>query len=77
MMQKAFSNLDKNPIWLNKEKGISIKRVTISGISNAQSLHVKKDKDGKPILMRMVEIFLWILLIQAIIIMWQFIIDQL
>ena len=48
--KKAFSNLDKNPIWLNKEKGISIKRVTISGISNAQSLHVKKDKDGKPIL---------------------------
>ena len=50
MMQKAFSNLDENPIWLNKERGISIKRVTISGISNAQSLHVKKDKDGKPIL---------------------------
>ena len=48
--KKAFSNLDENPIWLNKEKGISIKRVTISGISNAQSLRVKKDKDGKPIL---------------------------
>lgn len=48
--KKAFSNLDENPIWLNKEKGISIKRVTISGISNAQSLHVKKDKDGKTIL---------------------------
>ena len=49
MMQKKHSPiLMKNPIWLNKEKGISIKRVTISGISNAQSLHVKKDKDGKP-----------------------------
>ena len=48
--KKAFSNLDEKPIWLNKEKGISIKRVTISGISNAQSLHVKKDKDGKPVL---------------------------
>ena len=48
--KKAFSNLDENPIWLNKEKGISIKRVTVSGISNAQSLHVKKDKNGKPIL---------------------------
>lgn len=47
---KAFSNLEENPIWLNKEKGISIKRVTISGISNAQSLHVKKDKDGNPVL---------------------------
>lgn len=48
--KKAFSNLDENPIWLNKEKGISIKRVTISGISNAQSLHEKKDKDGRLIL---------------------------
>ncbi len=28
----AFSDLDKNPIWLNKAKGISIKRVTISGV---------------------------------------------
>lgn len=48
--KKAFSNLDENPIWLNREKGISIKRVTISGVSNAQALHVKKDKDGKVIL---------------------------
>jgi CRISPR-associated endonuclease Csn1 len=46
----AFSNLDENPIWLNKEKGISIKRVTISGVSNAEALHEKKDKDGKAIL---------------------------
>ncbi|MDR0981674.1 MAG: type II CRISPR RNA-guided endonuclease Cas9 [Culturomica sp.] len=48
--KKAFSNLDENPIWLNKEKGISIKRVTITGISNAESLHDKKDKDGNFIL---------------------------
>ncbi|MBI5219741.1 MAG: type II CRISPR RNA-guided endonuclease Cas9 [Bacteroidia bacterium] len=48
--KKAFSNLDENPIWLNKEKGICIKRVTISGISNAEPLHYKKDKDGKLIL---------------------------
>jgi len=45
--KKAFSNLDDNPIWLNEEKGISIKRVTITGISNAVSLHEKKDKNGK------------------------------
>jgi len=45
--KKAFSNLDENPIWLNKEKGISIKRVTITGISNAIALHDKKDKEGK------------------------------
>ncbi len=55
--KKAFSDLDKNPIWLNRDKGISIKRVTISGVSNAEALHYKKDhfgneivdKDGKPI----------------------------
>jgi CRISPR-associated endonuclease Csn1 len=35
---------------LNKEKGISIKRVTISGINNAEALHEKRDKDGKQIL---------------------------
>jgi CRISPR-associated endonuclease Csn1 len=44
--KKAFSNLDENPIWLNKEKGIAIKRVTITGISNGQALHEKRDKDG-------------------------------
>lgn len=44
--KKAFSNLDENPIWLNEEQGISIKRVTIRGINNADALHDKKDKDG-------------------------------
>lgn len=48
--QKAFSNIEENPIWLNKEKGISIKRVTIRGISNAQALHEKRDKNGSLIL---------------------------
>ncbi len=48
--KKAFSNLDENPIWLNKNKGIVIKRVTISGVSNAEALHDKKDKDGNIIL---------------------------
>lgn len=46
----AFSDLDKNPIWLNKDKGISIKRVTISGVSNVESLHYKKDHFGNEIL---------------------------
>lgn len=54
--KKAFSDLDNNPIWLNKEKGIAIKRVTISGVKNAEALHTKKDhlgeeiedNDGKP-----------------------------
>lgn len=43
---QAFSNLEENPIWLNKEKGITIKRVTISGVSNAIALHDKRDKEG-------------------------------
>lgn len=44
--KKAFANLDENPIWFNKEKGIKIKCVTIAGISNAQALHEKRDKEG-------------------------------
>lgn len=48
--KKAFSDLNKNPIWLNKEKGISIKRVKISGVKNAEALHYKKDHFGNPIL---------------------------
>ncbi|MFA7117090.1 MAG: type II CRISPR RNA-guided endonuclease Cas9 [Bacteroidales bacterium] len=43
---KAFSNLDKNPIWQNREKGIAIKRVTITGVSNAIALHEKRDHFG-------------------------------
>ncbi len=45
--QKAFSNLDDNPIWLNKEKGIAIKRVTIQArLSEPISLHDKLNRDG-------------------------------
>jgi len=43
----AFSDLDKNPIWLNEEKGISIKRTKITGVSNAEALHHAKDHLGK------------------------------
>ena len=48
--KKAFSDLEKNPIWLNKEKGISIKRVAISGVKNAVPLHNKKDHKGNLLL---------------------------
>lgn len=48
--KEAFSNLEKKPIWLNKEKGIAIKRVTITGVSNAEPLHYKKDHLGNSIL---------------------------
>jgi CRISPR-associated endonuclease Csn1 len=47
--KKAFSNLEKNPIWLNEKVGVRIKRVKISGISNAVSLHYKKDHLGNEI----------------------------
>lgn len=43
---KAFSNLDENPIWINKEKGISIKRVTITGVNNPIAIHNKLDING-------------------------------
>jgi len=46
---KAFSNLDENPIWLNRQKGISIKRVKVKAkVSSDTSvaLHVKKDLFG-------------------------------
>ncbi|MEH1008411.1 type II CRISPR RNA-guided endonuclease Cas9 [Winogradskyella sp. ECml5-4] len=48
--KEAFSNLENNPIWLNKAKGISIKRVTIKGVSNAEALHTAKDHLGNEIL---------------------------
>lgn len=48
--KEAFSNLEENPIWLNKERGIAIKRVTISGVSNAIALHDKHDHHGKELL---------------------------
>lgn len=42
----AFSNLDDNPIWLNEEKGIAIKSVTIKGVNVATPLHEKVNKNG-------------------------------
>lgn len=48
--KRAFANLDENPIWLNEEKGIAVKRVTVTGISNAESLHDRRDKEGNLIL---------------------------
>jgi len=48
--KEAFSDLDKKPIWLNKDAGIQIKRVAISGVSNVETLHHKKDHFGDDIL---------------------------
>jgi CRISPR-associated endonuclease Csn1 len=48
--KKAFVDLDKNPIWLNEEKGIAVKRVTISGVKNVEALHTKHNHLGKQML---------------------------
>ena len=48
--KEAFSNLDENPIWFNKEKGIQIKSVKITGVKKAQALHPKRDHHGNLIL---------------------------
>lgn len=49
--KKAFSNLDENPIWLNKEKSIVIKRVTMEArVDRVEPLHYKKDNLGNVIL---------------------------
>lgn len=46
--KKAFSNLEENPIWLNREKGIQIKSVKIKEmINNAVALHDKHDHQGR------------------------------
>lgn len=45
--KEAFADLEKYPIWLNEEKQIAIKRVTITGVTNAEPLHWKKDKAGR------------------------------
>lgn len=47
--KKAFSNLDDDPIYLNKEKGITIKRVTIKGPNEVESLHAAHDHFGNTI----------------------------
>lgn len=47
---KAFANLDTHPIWLNREKGIDIKRVTIKENIPGEPLHHKHDKEGHLIL---------------------------
>ena len=48
--QAAFSNLEENPIWFDSKKNICIKSVVVKAINNAESLHDKKDKEGKRIL---------------------------
>lgn len=49
---KAFANLDADPIWINKEKGIRIKRVAIAENFNLNAVRLKKDHCGNVILDR-------------------------
>ena len=49
-VKKAFTNLDENPIYLNEEKGIKIKRVAIYAGVKPVALHDKKNKDGNYVL---------------------------
>lgn len=45
--KRAFTNLDSNPIWLNREKGICIKKVTVdAGLNKADAIHIKRDNQG-------------------------------
>lgn len=46
---KAFANLDDDPIYLNREQGITIKRVTVSGPTEVLALHDKRDHNGRPV----------------------------
>lgn len=45
--KEAFANLEENPIWLNREKGIAIKRVAIRGVNNAEAIHYERDFSGR------------------------------
>lgn len=48
--KKAFTNLEENPIWVNGKNGAQLRTVTITGVSNAQAIHVKRDLQGQVIL---------------------------
>lgn len=45
--KKAFVNLDENPIWFNKEKGIILKSVTIVENFDLDPVRTKKDNFGR------------------------------
>ncbi len=48
--KEAFSNLDANPIFLNREKGITIKRVSVIQNMTGVPIHNKHNHYGSPIL---------------------------
>ena len=46
-VKTAFQNLDMNPIWLNEEKRIPVRTVTIAENFDLSALHDKRDKNGE------------------------------
>ncbi len=48
--KKAFVNLDENPIWFDKEKGILLKSVTIAERFDLDPIRIKRDNLGREIL---------------------------
>lgn len=49
--KRAFANLDENPIWFDKQRGLKLKTVTIgANVDSVEPLHGKRDKDGNQIL---------------------------
>lgn len=50
--KKAFVNLDENPIWFDKEKGIVLRSVTIAERFDLDPIRIKRDNFGREILDR-------------------------
>lgn len=48
--KKAFTNLDENPIWFNREKDICIKKVVVRVNKDLRPIHKKKNHKGELIL---------------------------
>lgn len=48
--KKAFTNLDENPIWFNREKGICIRKVVVKVNKDLRPIHKKKSHKGEPLL---------------------------
>lgn len=48
--KKAFSNLDECPIFLDREKNITLKRVSVEGVLSAIPLHTLKSQSGEPVI---------------------------
>lgn len=49
--KEAFANLDENPIWFNREKGICIKRVIVrTKLKDVRAIHKKHNNKGELLL---------------------------